>query len=499
MKKLLLSLVAIVATTGSLYAQITADALRFSQTNYGSSARFKSMGGAQIGVGGDMSSLGGNPAGLGLFTKSEFSLTPEFNMVKGKATYLGQNTDATKNKFNLNNVGVVFYSPTFKPKGQDPSKGVISAVFGIGYNRNNDFTANYVYEGQNAPNSITDYFAEEANRFHNGGTLDDFSVEKMAEGSELIRYNQPSDAFLSNAASISNQRQSEVRSGSNSEVNIAGALNISNKFYIGASVAFVNVRYLTDRVFSESGTTVANSPTMGTKYDMNYFVNSEIKGSGFNGRIGLIYRPETNIRLGATLQTPTWLYFDDTQSTTMDSKLYSGPLSGIYTNPDGISSITYRLRTPLKGSFGASYVIGNRALLSADVDYIDYSTMQYSVDQDNNQGQLNNLNRQIKTNYKEAVNFRIGAEYKVDNAVSLRAGYGKNGTPLKNDKDSYFATDFYSAGLGYRVGNYYVDLAYQRVENNVDLDSYYLNNEQEPVANIKTGRNNVFLTFGVRF
>lgn len=495
MKKLLLSLVATVAATGSLYAQYTPDALRFSQTNYGSSARFKSMGGAQIGVGGDMSSLGGNPAGLGLFTKSEFSLTPELNLMKGKASFLGQTTESSKDKFNLNNIGAVFYSPTFKPKGQDPTKGVISAVFGVGYNRNNDFTANHTYGSSKVPNSITSYFSEEANRFHSGSSLDDYTIEKMAYGQYMIDYNAGADKFSSNIQSVSNQQQSEIRSGSTSELNVAGALNISNKFYIGASIAFVNVRYLNDRNVSESG---FNS-VFASNYDLSYNVSSEVKGSGVNGRLGLIYRPETNLRLGVTFQTPTWLYFDDVESTNLNSKLFAGTKPGIYTDPTATSSLTYQLRTPLKGSFGASYVIGNKALISADVDYIDYSTMHYSIDQDNNQGAIDAANQTIKRNYKEAVNYRIGAEYKLDNAFSLRAGYGNNGTALKNDKDNYFATKIYTGGLGYRINNYYVDLAYQRVENNVDLSGYYLNNESEPVANIKVARNNVFLTLGVRF
>ncbi|RZM10267.1 MAG: hypothetical protein EOO88_48360, partial [Pedobacter sp.] len=139
MKKLMLSLVALAATTGTIYAQSYApDALKFSQTNFGSTTRFKGMGGAQIGVGGDMSSLGANPAGLGLFTKSEFSLTPEFNNMMGSTSYLGKQTESTKDRVNLNHIGVVFYSPSFRASGQDTQKGVLSTVFGIGYNRNND-------------------------------------------------------------------------------------------------------------------------------------------------------------------------------------------------------------------------------------------------------------------------------------------------------------------------------------------------------------------------
>lgn len=499
MKKLILPLVAIVATTGTLYAQTGADALRFSQTNYGSTARFKSMGGAQIGVGGDMSSLGANPAGLGLFTKSEFSLTPELDMMRGNASYLGDNTKSSKNTFNLNNVGAVFYSPTFKPKGQDASKGLISAVFGVGFNRTNDYSANFNYGGLNKTSSIADYFAEEAN-YRTGkkdpSFIQDGTIEAMAYDTRLIAYKDATTGYEPTLDFNNQQRQSEIRRGSNSEVNVAGALNISNQFYIGASLNFVNVRYLNDKEYRESG---YNFDTQQNS-ELTYFQNQEVKGSGFNGRLGVIFRPESNLRIGATFQTPTWLYFNDDLSFTLNTKILGGVDAGTYTNKPSFSGITYRLRTPLKGSLGASYVIANRALISADVDYIDYSSMHYSIDQDNNQFDIASANRDIKSFYKEAVNFRVGAEFKIDNSLSLRGGFANNGSALKNDDDHYFATKIYTGGLGYRINNYYVDLAYQRVESNTDLSPYLLDNQAiEPVANIKTNRNNVFLTLGVRF
>ena len=105
-------LVVAAATANYASAQVilptyAGDALRFSQTNYGSSARFKGMGNAQIGVGGDISSLGGNPAGLGLFTRSEFVLTPEFNGTQMDANYLNTRTTTNKSQINLNQLGVV--------------------------------------------------------------------------------------------------------------------------------------------------------------------------------------------------------------------------------------------------------------------------------------------------------------------------------------------------------------------------------------------------------
>ena len=98
--RILLSMAVIVAATGEIHAQYSADALRFSQSQWGSTARFKAIG-AQTGVGGDLSSVGGNPAGIGLFTRSELSITPEFNSYNANATYLGQQTIGKKDQLGL--------------------------------------------------------------------------------------------------------------------------------------------------------------------------------------------------------------------------------------------------------------------------------------------------------------------------------------------------------------------------------------------------------------
>ncbi|WP_285057576.1 OmpP1/FadL family transporter [Pedobacter ginsengisoli] len=511
MKKITLSLVVTVAATVSTYAQSYApDALKFSQTNYGSTARFKGMGGAQIGVGGDMSSLGGNPAGLGLFTKSEFGLTPEFNGMTGKASFLNTTTDSNKDRLNLNNLGVVLYSPSLRAKGESMQTGVVSSVFGIGYARNNDFGADFSYTGVNSANSIADYFTDDANAYNKApNQLPEGSLGRMAFDGFIIDYDDfttPSKPFYrastrnnSDVQTESNtQRQGEMRSGSTSELTAGGALNIANQVYIGASIGLVNVRYTNDAQYFESGYNF----TEDSRYDLTFAKNQETTGSGFNARLGVIFRPVGNFRIGATMQTPTWLLIEDNTTFKLDTRIATGPNAKDYTNAPANYTFTYRLRTPLKGSLGASYVIGGKALISADVDYIDYSTIRFSTDQGNDPDRIIDENNTVKNFYKGAVNYRLGAEYKVDNAFSLRGGYGNNGSAIKGDDDGYFDTKYYSGGLGYRVNNYYFDLTYQRAETNTDLSPYIVGsaeNPEEPVANIKTARNNVFLTFGVRF
>ena len=505
MKKLLLSLAAIVAASATTYGQSYApDALRFSQTNFGSTARFKGMAGAQIGVGGDMSSITSNPAGLGLFTKSEFSLTPEFNNMKGSANYLKTNSNSSKDRMNLNNLGVVLYSPTYKAQGQDTQKGLVSSVFGFGYSRNNDFSANFYYEGVNPTNSIADYYAELGNQ--DGRKPEDIertSLVNSAYYGFLIGYG-PEDPKNPNSPDIyypetdvnSMQRKSEIRSGSTSELTAAGALNISNQIYIGASVGLVNIRYVNDSEFTEDGYNVSQQ----SNYSLSMRQNQETTGSGINGRLGVIFRPVSNFRIGATFQTPTWLLIEDNYTVTLDAKIATGTAAGnLIGDPDN-SVFRYKLRTPLKGSLGASYVVAGRALLTADVDYTDYSTIQFSTDVNSNDpGRIRAENANVKSNYKEAFNYRVGVEYKLDNAFSLRGGYGLNGSAARREDSEIFDAKIYTGGLGYRVDNYYFDVAYQRFQTNTELAPYELNDFSEPVANIKTSRNNVFLTFGVRF
>ena len=502
MKKYILSiLVATAATSGALHAQTLAgNAFDFSQMNYGSTARFKAMGGAQIGVGGDIGSISSNPAGLGLFTKSEFSLTPEFNAVSNKSSFLGNTTTRDKSQINLNNVGVVFYSPAYKAKGADVANGLVSTVFGLSYNRNNDFLNNFQYNGINTNSSIRDSYVEDAEAY---GTEN--SIGGDAYRNYLINKGAPTfpNGFSADPYDNANfdQNFSENRLGSTSEFNVAGALNFSNKLYIGATASFVNVKYISDAVFYESG--ILNSFNEDTKqfngtenYSLIQSRNQETKGSGFNLKLGMIFRPVNELRIGVNFQTPTWMNVENNTFMQLNNTL-----TDYQSNNEPINFYSsYNLRTPLKASGGISYIIGGRALISADVDYIDYSSMRFSANDNSNLADITSSNNLIKNSYKEAINYRVGAEVKVNDAFSLRAGYGVNGNGIKDEFLGNSKAEIYSGGLGYRFDNYYFDLTYQNYQiKSINASPYILNDYSEPIAETKSNRNNVFLTFGVRF
>lgn len=456
MKKYITVLVVAVATASYTHAQLVlpilpsyaGDALRFSQTNYGSSARFKAMGNAQIGVGGDISSLGGNPAGLGLFTKSEFVFTPEFNVTKIDANYLNTNTTTNKSNLNLSQLGAVFHMPSYRAKGQDVQKGVVSASFAVGYNRNNDYNLDANFAGTNTKNSVYNIF-------------NDYSVPPPNTQSVGIS-----------------------RSGSVSEFNLAGAINISNQIYIGANLGLVNLKYdYSSRLEEDGGTGL-------TEYYINYNQNQITEGSGLNGKLGIIFRPIQPLRIGVTLQTPTWFTLEDRYNVNSNDASVLG---------NETYDFAYNLSTPLKGSLGASYVFGKKGLLSADIDFVDYSSTRLSSSNGGDVSTIMEANNAIKSDYKSAVNYRIGGELRVNEFLSLRAGYGINGSAYKDDTDNYFRTQFYSGGIGYRYNNYFFDFTYQNVGTHSTFAPYLLKDFTEPVADSKNDKQNVFLTFGIRF
>ena len=74
-RKKITLLAALLCLAGASQAQYLEDAMRFSQPEYGGSARFRAMGNASTSLGGDLSSITGNPAGLGFFNNSDAGIS----------------------------------------------------------------------------------------------------------------------------------------------------------------------------------------------------------------------------------------------------------------------------------------------------------------------------------------------------------------------------------------------------------------------------------------
>jgi hypothetical protein len=321
------------------------------------------------------------------------------------------------------------------------------------------------------------------------------SLERMAYDNYLIGYDKTNGQYFPETDVNNVQTKNDLRTGSQGEINFAFGANYSNQFYIGASIGIASINYTSNSNYKEKGFNV----TENNNYDMSYRQYQITKGSGINAKLGAIYRPIPSVRLGATIESPTWYSINDSYSEGLDTKYGKSKVDSQFLNKDEIYDFVYNLRTPLKISGGIGIFINNQGFISADIDYVDYSTINFSAapNYDDPEVIIDN-NREILNNYKSAINYRLGAEYKIDKLM-LRAGYGIQGNPYKALDNDRFKISTYSGGIGYRFNNIYVDMTYQQIIYNSDIKPYTLNPGNSPMASINNTRNNVFLTIGRRF
>jgi hypothetical protein len=497
--KYLLSVIAIVAITKDSFAQYSQDAVRFSTFQTGSTSRIKAIGNAGTAIGGDMSSISGNPAGLGFFTHSEISITPEYDASKVNSSFFGQAGNASKNSGNLNNAAVVIYQRLNTPKGRDKTKGWLSFNYGAAYSRTNNFYENIAYGGKNPTSSISDYYAGVAkNQVSQFGSVDPNGLDGWAYSQNLIDNfgdaTKP-DSYASTVKTGVDQAGSTLRTGGQSEFDLSFGANYSNKLYIGLGVAFTNLRYNSSSIFNESGTADIrqNGGTTGTPTDFNstYAQDQVTRGTGANIKLGVIYKPVEALRLGFTFTSPTWYSIDDSYSEGLATGYAGGNTISNNSEPYQLS---YNLRTPLKLAGGAAVFIGKYGFISGDVEYIDYASTHLSSN-DSYSADFDNGN--IKDLYKSTVNVHVGAEARVTSMFYLRGGYSLQGSPMK-DKDLSSNIKTVTGGIGLRFGQYYVDATYAHLSGSNTIFPYEVG-DNSPAANLKKTNDQAFLTLGYRF
>lgn len=485
--------------TGSVAAQnYEDDALLFSQSELIGTARVKSIGGAQVALGGDLGTFGINPAGVAFYRSSDLGISFMYNNTTNQATYLGNNTDDPFGKITVPQFGLVIANAKSDNDGSFNGRWN-NFAFGISYLRTHDFNNEFSYNGFNETSSITSFFADRAYDTYGGAGTPDidnpFYLEDVAFAAGVITDaevdEQPTFIGLSEFGNVQQYREVSTKGGV-SEASITLGGNYGNQLFLGAALTYVNVRQENETYYSEYDINDPSYPFDITEFD--YLRTYEQRGAGFNAKFGAIYVPVKDIRLGLSVQSPSFIKFEEDNSddiVTLESngESYSSGISG---------NFDYNIRTPMKINAGLAKFFGDQGFLSADVEFLDYSTMDF--DSDFNETD-NIVNGQIEERFRNAVNFRVGGEYKID-LISLRLGYAYFGNPYENT-EADFSRDYFTAGLGYRYNNIYLDLAGIYNQSNTTQVPYIASGESgqdvSPVADIEQNRLGVMLTVGTRF
>jgi len=479
-------------SSGMLLAQGEIDAYRYSQTDLSGTARAVSMGGAFGALGGDMSAMSQNPAGLAIYRSSELQTTMSVNSTSS-AQSSGVNSiwggSSSKTRFGFDNLSYTGYFPTGR------ETGIKGWNFGISYNKVRDFNRSYVIAGSPAY-SMADYVASRAtnaygdqgginendliltdsydpynNRSLNGNWLSILGYESGFFGAKY----EFSDVYHSAFGQWSGNKWNPVspkrttlrigESGSISEYNFAVATNISDFVFIGATLGITSINYNMSSTHEES---------FGGNDYLKLGNTLETTGTGYSVNIGAIVRPTDMLRLGVAYNSPKFYRLTDYFDAYGESNIASekDPLMTGYI-PE-YSYAEYSLQTPGRWIFSAAGIIGTTALVSLDYELTGFNYMSLA---DNNwdRAVYKNDNDIIKEDFKFASTVRAGAEVKVTPRFAIRAGYVWQPSPMKdqliNGAEVYTAgtiphytvtktTNYFTAGLGYRfTPNFYMDIA----------------------------------------
>lgn len=489
----------------SLKAQDQIDASRYSQSILGGTARFMAMGGAFCAVGGDMSTLPYNPAGIAVFNKNQLEITPGVAISNVTSSFNGNSPLGNETgTFVIQSGGFV---ATWRTKNKDA--GWKNCNFGIVYNRTNDFNSNFTITGVNKNNSLADEFKDIANSSgQTPGNLEPFQagpafqagILDTVPGTNGTQYFNVIDPYLEKGDYVT-QTKSVSTTGSAGETDISFGGNYNNKFYIGGSIGIADIDYTEDDNYTETANYTDN--TYGFQ-QFSFAQNLTTTGSGVNFKLGGIYRITDWLRIGAAVHTPTFYSMTDNYSTSLTSQFTSSPYSGSggVFGPYGSSySNNYSFTTPMKAMGGAAVVWNEsnnfQAIISADYEYVDYSTARFSESGTS----FEDENSAIIADLEPASNLRGGIEAVFNNTFSIRVGYdyyGSAGNPYVPSTGSEGARQTFCGGFGIKFSQVFLDLTYTLTNYK---DTYYM---YDPSYGINPATNtnnlsNIVLTLGVNF
>lgn len=503
-----------------LFAQEPADAIRYAWLTPQGTARAQSIGGAVTALGGDITALYTNPAGLGMYKTSEFVLSPGFSFFNNKTAYRGGSATDSKSSFNYGPIGVVWGVPSVRNSAWK------NVSVGIALSKTANFNNRVKLEGSNNQSSFSEKYLEQL--YNNGNPVDLVSAENDFPSTSSLAYwtylvdtvsdnNGNITGYFSNASVTTglNQRQTIATSGGISDFSIGLGANYNDVFYIGGSLNINTLTYTRTSTFRESDATNDHDNYF------NYFEAEEYlrtNGVGASVKLGIILKPVDALRVGINFHSPSWYSFKDTYtgSLTADTEGYAGVQSKESTElTDGYpGEYNYRYRTPMRVGAGLAYLFGaqgdvkaQKGFISADVEYVSYKGSAFNT-QDNNQDDkayFSDLNNTIDNVFRSAVNLRAGGELKFETFM-VRAGFGYYSNPYTNNYFDNKPQDItngsrmnISGGLGWRNKGMFVDLAYIH---QIIKDAYYpyrLNDNQFNVAKVNSTVGNLLLTVGFKF
>lgn len=525
----------------SANAQETYENAKLAGEDLNGTARYVGMGGAMEALGADISTIGSNPAGIGLFRHSNVSISGGLLMQSDGKDF----SNGKKTNLSFDQIGGVYSTRT----GQ---KSFINFGFNYHKGKNFDYILNAANSldgsSQNKQSYIKGMLANEnSGGFFVGKDKNGQNVGYVDATSPNVAYTWSQIDYLYwnklipdkntgrlNYESASGYNLARANTGYIGNYDFAVSGNFNDRVYLGLTFGMKDVNY---KGYSEYRENFSNAGGVLVRDDR------KITGSGFDITAGVIVRPvaESPFRIGAYVKTPTWY---DLTTSNITRLVYAPSTTSVLSTDSSISnSYDFKMWTPWKFGLSLGHTIGNYLALGATYEYEDYANINSRV---NDGGYFDyyygdyyesstadkNMNAHTKEVLKGVSTLKLGVEYKPVSNVALRMGY--NYVSAMYDKDAQkdpgiaslgtayaSATDYtnwsainrFTLGVGYQVKNFNIDLAYQySAQNgsfapfsnirNISIPSGTTSVTESNVAtttDVKNNRSQLLLTVGYRF
>ena len=522
----------------SANAQETYENAKLVGEDLNGTARYVGMGGAMEALGADVSTIGTNPAGLGLFRHSNISVSGGILMQSNGKEFANGN----KTNVSFDQIGGVYSTRT-------GAKSFLNFGFNYHKGKNFDYILNAANSlngsSQNKQSFIKGLLGDESkggffidrdpktkanvgysdlNKKSNAYT---FSQIDYLYYNTLIPTNNPVKPYDYDGGNDYTFNRAHNGYIGNYDFSVSG--NLNDRVYLGVTFGIKDVHYNAYSEYSENLVSGARASVAD---------NRSITGSGFDVTAGVIVRPieSSPFRIGAYVKTPTWYDLTTSNTTSLiDYRNYGAANNSKYVN----NSYDYKIWTPWKFGFSLGHTIGSSLALGATYEYEDYSRINTRIndggyidywtgsyyDSSIADTQMNNHTREV---LKGVSTLKLGVEYKPTTNLALRAGYnyvspmyvsnGQKDPGLSSlgtsyasatDYTNWKATNRFTLGVGYQIDKFNIDLAYQYSSQsgdfypfsnvkNININSTTYNNIATGTK-VKNDKSQLLLTLGYRF
>lgn len=508
--KRLIYIFTLIITAVHINAQSTYNVTPLFSPELTGTARFVGMGGAMSALGGDISVMSSNPAGIGIYRSNDFATTVSLSTLNTKADFSGSSLSSNKTILSFDNIGLIF-------SGNVGGESLKFVNIGINYTHRNNFRKEFAMNG---------WYTDE-----NGDNLysQQYQIQELYDRSLPDLENITSDSYwnpryawlpllAADAGLLENDGTikylptdatffSEDKGGVD-QIDFNISCNIEDRLYIGATLGMQYVDYQRYSIYGEYD-------DIGNIYTLENWHKTE--GSGFDVKLGAIVRPfeYSPFRLGLAFHLPTYYKLRDYSSAYIAGPEIDGEYREMATNwPEAYGEdyiVDYNVSSPWRMNVSTGYTVGNFLALNAEYELVEYSSANMKYEDGT---EMPDMEEEFESNMKTQHILRLGAEMKLDDNFSMRFGYNYISSAFKDDAWKYISpssattttdytntkdTNLFTLGLGYRGKSIYFDAAYQCAMQDADFFTYNDPEVTLPATKVSNFQNKFIFTFGVRF